>query len=72
MSETLDRFLPPFQTKPKQDEKIIVQDKCAKCGNPISLTEPKYTLKIKGKEGKYHQTCAKQILRPHENTEENL
>jgi hypothetical protein len=72
MSVSLDKFLPPYQVKPKQDPKITVRDKCAKCGKPILSTEPKYTLRVKGKEGFYHQTCAKQILRPQENMEENL
>lgn len=74
MSASLDRFLPPSAVKPKQDPAITIQDKCAnpKCRRKIPLNEPKYTLRIKGKEAVYCQTCAKKILHPHENTEENI
>lgn len=72
MSGSLDQFLPPYPTRPKQDTAIFVQDKCSKCGTLIPITEPKYTLKIKGKEAPYCSKCAKKILRPQENIEENI
>jgi len=67
---TLDKFLPPYQAKPKQGPKVVVHDKCTKCGNPIPLTQPKYDLTIKGKTQPYCQECAKKILRPQEDQDE--
>jgi len=73
MSETLDRFLPPSQVKPKPSE-VFVEERCTnrKCRKILKITDIKYTLKVKGKEGIYCPDCAKKILRPQENTEENL
>jgi len=72
MSGTLDRFFPPSVVKTKQDPAVVVEDKCSnpKCRRKIPFNEPKYTLRVKGKEGVYCQTCAKRILRPQENTDE--
>jgi len=72
MSESLDRFLPPTAVKPKQDSGIFVEERCSNphCRKILGSKEAKYVLRIKGKEGVYCQTCAKKILRPHENTEE--
>jgi len=70
MSETLDKFL-PFATKPREP---IITEKCSnpRCQKTLSPKEPKYVLKIKGKENTYCQTCAKAILRPQEKSEESL
>jgi len=67
MSQTLDKFLPPHTVKREPE-------KCSnpRCRKPLSPKEPKYTLRIKGKENAYCQTCAKAILKPQEKTEENL
>jgi len=74
MSESLDRFLPPSVVKTKQDQAVVIEDRCSnpRCKRKIPFNEPKYTLRVKGKEGLYCQTCAKRILRPEENTEQNL
>ena len=69
---TLDQFLPPYATKPRQDPGISVEERCTECGNKLSFKEPKYILRIKGKEGPYCPRCAKKILRPLENTEASL
>ena len=68
---TLDQFLPPATVKPRHDTGIYVKDRCSnpKCNKQIPVTEPKYTLRIKGKEAVYCQACAKAILHPQETTE---
>jgi DNA-directed RNA polymerase subunit RPC12/RpoP len=66
---TLDKYLPPYETKPKPSA-VSVEETCTKCGKPIS--PPKYTLKIKGEEKPYCRDCAKKILKPQENSEENV
>jgi hypothetical protein len=67
---TLDSFLPPSVVKPKKDTGIYVEEKCSnpRCCKKIPFAEPKYTLRVKGKENVYCQACAKTILRPQENT----
>jgi hypothetical protein len=67
---TLDQY---FQV-PKKEESTAIADRCAnpRCRKVISCTETKYTLTIKGKDIVYCQGCAKKILQPQENSEENL
>jgi len=74
MSETLDRFLPPSKVKPNQRSEIFVEERGAnpKCRKILKITDVKYTLRIKGKKEPYCQNCAKKILRPQENREENV
>lgn len=69
-TSTLDQFLPPTPVKTR-DTGIYVKDRCSnpKCGKEIPFTEPKYTLKIKGKEAVYCQACAQAILYSQENNE---
>jgi len=71
---TLDQFLPPTTVKTKKDTGIDIEEKCSNphCGKKLSPKDPIYTLRVRGKEGKYCPACAKAILRPQENTEENL
>jgi len=73
MSTTLDSFFPGPHAVPKSTE-VEPRDRCSnpKCRRELSPKEPKYTLRIKGKESVYCQPCAKAILHPQENTEENL
>lgn len=61
MSGTLDKFLPPQEVKSKPTS-IGVEENCARCGNKIPLTAPKYHLKIKGEEKPYCYDCYKKIL----------
>jgi len=74
MSEGLDRFLPPTAVKPKHDQGIFVEERCSnpQCRKILGPKVAKYTLRIKGKEEPYCPDCAKKILRPQENTEQNL
>jgi len=74
VAESLDRFLPPTVVKPKQDPSIFVEERCSnpKCRKILSVKVPKYTLRSKGREQPYCPDCAKQILRPQENTEGNI
>jgi len=74
MSGSLDQFFPPTVVKPKQDSQLFVEERCAnpKCRKILKILAIKYTLTIKGKTGTYCQACAKKILRPQENTEQNL
>lgn len=74
MNGTLDKFLPPSMAKPKQDTGVFVEERCAnpKCRKILKITDIKYTLAVKGEKKTYCQICAKKILRPHENTEQDL
>lgn len=67
---SLDAFLPPVAVKKKEDPAVFVEENCAKCGRKITQVEPKYRLRIKGKEAPYCQPCAKKILKPQEQSEE--
>jgi DNA-directed RNA polymerase subunit RPC12/RpoP len=58
--------------KRKEDPAVSVEENCAKCGRKISHVEPKYRLRIKGKEAPYCQGCAKKILKPQEQSEESV
>jgi len=71
---SLDRFLPPTVAKPKQDSAVFIQERCAnpKCRKILKVTDPKYTLRIKSKNAVYCSACAKKILHPQEDREENL
>lgn len=73
MSGTLDRFLSPSAVKPKTSQ-VYAEERCAnlKCRKILKKTDTKYRLIVKGKEAVYCQPCGKHILRPQENTEENL
>jgi hypothetical protein len=63
---SLDRFLE------KNSQHAGVEERCSNPKCRRVLKDIKYTLTVRGKEGVYCQLCAKQILRPQENTEENL
>jgi len=69
---TLDLWLPPEIVKPKQDTGIFVEERCSnpRCRKILGVKEPKYVLRIRGKEAPYCRACAKVILRPQEQTEE--
>lgn len=71
---SLEKWLPPVAVRKKEDPAVVVkaEEKCVKCGNPISDKEPKFRLRIKGKENPYCMSCAKKILQPKENSEEDL
>jgi len=66
---TLDQFLSPSESKPRLPEERCANPKCRKI---LKITDIKYTLRVKGKEGVYCRTCAKEILRPLEDSEGNL
>lgn len=74
MSTTLDSFL-PYVPAPQS---TAAEPKCFKCSKAMSDKETWYWLKTKetkGTKGKtelHCQSCAKQVLRPQEDTEENL
>lgn len=69
MSGTLDNFLPPQEVKSKPTS-IAVEETCAKCGNKIPLTVPKYRLKVKGKEKPYCPDCYRKMLHRQEKKSE--
>lgn len=69
MSGTLDNFLPPEEVKSKPTS-IGVEENCARCGNKIPMTVPKYHLKIKGKEQPYCPDCYRKMLHRQEKKEE--
>lgn len=64
---SLDRFLPP-----NNNQHTAVERRCANPRYRKVIKGINYTLKVKGKEDIYCQSCAKQILRPFEASEENL
>lgn len=68
---TLDAFFPPTVIK-KPDSGIFVEERCSNpyCRKILTVKEPKYTLRIKGKEAPYCMACAKKILRPQEEEQE--
>ena len=70
---TLDAFLQPQLVKPKQTDSIYVEERCSKCRKILGVKEPKYTIRIKGKEAPYCRECARAILpkpKPKETSEE--
>jgi len=69
---SLDKWLPQQPTKPKEENSVGERCSNPKCQKPITPKEPKYMVRIKGKENTYCQACAKAILRPQEKVEENL
>jgi len=72
MSGSLDKFLPI--DKSKLDAGTLGEERCAspKCRKILKVTDIKYTITVKGEKKIYYQACAEEILRPQENTEENL
>ena len=72
---SLDQFLGPAIVKPKQvDIGVYVEERCsnAHCRKILGSKEPKYELSIKGIKKPYCRACAKKILGPQEESEENL
>ena len=71
---TLDQFFGPTVVKPNQKSEVYVEERCAnpKCRKILKIPDIKYTITVKSKTGTYCQPCAKKILRPQENTEQNL
>lgn len=67
---TLDNFFEPQVVK--KPESIYVEENCAGCGKKIPYDQPKYRLRIKGKENPYCQPCARILLpkRPEEKKED--
>jgi DNA-directed RNA polymerase subunit RPC12/RpoP len=61
---TLDQFFPPTVVKSKGGSGIYVEERCSnsKCGKILKATEPKYVIKVKGKEKPYCMECARKIL----------
>lgn len=61
---TLDAFLPPRAVKSRQDSGVFVMERCAnpKCGKPLRISEPKYTLVVKGEKGVYCRECYLELV----------
>ena len=66
MSGSLDQF---FGTLPQRRQTTAQEERCANPQCRAILKGIKYTIKRKGEEKTYCQTCAKKILRPQETVE---
>lgn len=73
---TLDTYLPPTAVKVKEDPQIAVEENYSnfpRCQKKVGITEPKYTVRVKGKDRIFCRECALEILpkpKPKENSEE--